>query len=255
MLQQPPKTSQIQQPVSSYLSSPGTVLTAENASQLLASMQPQPPSSFSQYYKQTATSNTPPKVNNSPIQSSPVQQGMSAAYSPSSTPKHQHQSPMAAHQMQSSGQFFSQSPKSQHSSPVTSYGTGASPTNVAKPKATPPSYYPTTTLSSSSSGGSARNQTISLPTVPVPSTSVFAGISPSIMSQAAVFGGISPSISQATTQNFLFSSLPQQIQQSQHQSMQIPVVQKQPPNAHGMGPNTTSSAGSNHFQQFINLPK
>jgi len=104
----------------------------------------------------------------------------------------------------------------------------------------PPSYFTSGGDSSSVMGSpGATAASIRLPTVPVPTTSMFSSM---------------PVISQAATQNYLFTSLPQH---SSQPTFDVAMLQAKPIGANpGLAGNRIPVSNSNDtFQQFLNLPK
>ena len=187
--------AQIMNPVQSSANFTSTeILTPENASQMLATMQPQPPSSLSSYFKQTSPSSTSTTYGQTLVTTkSPT--------TPVSRPPHQRQyvSPQRQQPQQ-------QSPKTQ-------------------------CYF----VDSTALANNPRNQTIRLPTVPVPTTSMLSSMSP-VISQATA------------TQNYLFTSLPQH---SAQPNFDVAMLQAKSINS-GRIPVT---AANESYQQFLNMPK
>ena len=203
------------------------LITPENATQLLATMQPQPPSSLAgQYFKQTSPSCLP-KQQASPIQQSPPGGGLYGSLknspsattpSPNSRSIHQQQSPINLNTSQN--QQFVTAQQQQNLSVKTALQQATS--------ASTGSYFPENSLSS----------VIRLPTVPIPTTSMFSSMTP-VISQASA------------TQNYLFTNLPQHSTQPNFdQLIQTKMI------AGSAGNRGTPVSNSNDaFQQFMNMPK
>merc|ERR1719273_1032220 len=186
-------------------------------------MQPQPPSSLAgQYFKQTSPSCLP-KQQSSPIQQSPPGglygslKNSTATTPPSSRSIHQQQSPINLNSSQN--QQFVTAQQQQNLSVKTALQQATS--------ASTDSYFPENSLSS----------VIRLPTVPIPTTSMFSSMTP-VISQATA------------TQNYLFTNLPQHSTQPNFdQLIQTKMI------AGSAGNRTPVSNSNDAFQQFMNMPK
>lgn len=193
------------------------MLTPQNASQMLASMQPQPPSALSSYYKQ-----------NSP-NCQPQQQPKAKNPSPSAYAK-------------SPGQQRTTGP--QQASPQTSihqpFLTATANVGHQSPQNKNQGYCATSPVAVQVASSSS----IRLPTVPVPTTSMFSTISQSVISPAAV-----------GTQNYLFTSLPQH---STQPNFDMSLLQTKPISSSPQQsriPVSSSQDQNFHLNQFMNLPK
>ena len=147
-------------------------LTPENVTQMLAAMQPQTPSSsqVGQYFKQTSPTCQQPK----PTQSSPIQQSPPPLYGslknsstsiPTSVARSMQQPPSQINMTANNQQFMVGQQQSQQQ---------PSPQNLSKPGgnlASTSNYFPVSE--------------IRLPTVPIPTTSMFSSTTPLISNTAA----------------------------------------------------------------------
>ena len=223
-------------------------ITPENASQLLATMQPQPPSSLgAQYFKQPSPQKSPQQQQihhhqNNKIMSNqkslPVVQASTATSvatvrnnsSTNSSSYSQFQSPLQ--QQQTSTNYVVATPMPAKSN-TTNMVSGSN-------------YFPAADNNSANIRTSTQN--IRLPTVPVPSTSVFStGIispTPSVISSQQ---------QQNTTQNYMFTSNIQPAHQNNQISSQpnfsMSVVNAKP------ATNNVSNSNADLFQQYLNIPK
>ena len=240
----------VNQHQSNFTTSPPTTakITPENASQLLATMQPQPPSSLgAQYFKQPSPQKSPQQQqihhhqNNKIMsnQKSPVVQASTATSvatvrnnsSTNSSSYSQFQSPLQQ-QQQTSTNYVVATPMPAKSN-TTNMVSGSN-------------YFPAADNNSANIRTSTQN--IRLPTVPVPSTSVFStGIispTPSVISSQQ---------QQNTTQNYMFTSNIQPAHQNNQISSQpnfsMSVVNAKP------ATNNVSNSNADLFQQYLNIPK
>jgi len=219
--------SPVQQHTASNLAA---ALTPENVTQMLATMQPQTPSSsqVGQYFKQTSPTCQQPK----PTQSSPLQQSppplygslknSSTSISTSVARSMQQQQPPSQINMTANNQQFmvgqQQSQQQQPQQP--------SPQNLSKPGgnlASASNYFPVSE--------------IRLPTVPIPTTSMFSSITP-VISQAA-----------AAPSNYLFTNLPQH---SAQPNFDVSMLQSK---TIGAGNRTPVSNSNDLFSNLLNMPK
>ena len=239
----------VNQHQSNFTTSPPTTakITPENASQLLATMQPQPPSSLgAQYFKQPSPQKSPQQQqihhhqNNKIMsnQKSPVVQASTATSvatvrnnsSTNSSSYSQFQSPLQ--QQQTSTNYVVATPMPAKSN-TTNMVSGSN-------------YFPAADNNSANIRTSTQN--IRLPTVPVPSTSVFStGIispTPSVISSQQ---------QQNTTQNYMFTSNIQPAHQNNQISSQpnfnMSMVNAKPTT------NNVSNSNADLFQQYLNIPK
>ena len=232
-------------------------ITPENASQLLATMQPQPPSSLgAHYFKQPSPQKSPQNQQqqihhhqNNKIMSNqkslPVVQASTAA----STAVIRNSS------TNSSSSSFSQfQPPPQQQQTSTNYVVATpmpakSNTNMGV-HVTGSNYFPGATNDNNSANNiRTTTQNIRLPTVPVPSTSVF---SSGIISPASSVISSSPQ-QQNTTQNYMFTSNIQPAHQNNQISSQpnfnMSMVNAKPTT------NNVSNSNADLFQQYLNIPK
>ena len=218
--------SPVQQHTASNLAA---ALTPENVTQMLATMQPQTPSSsqVGQYFKQTSPTCQQPK----PTQSSPLQQSPPPLYGslknsstsiPTSVARSMQQQPPSQINMTANNQQFmvgqQQSQQQQPQQP--------SPQNLSKPGgnlASASNYFPVSE--------------IRLPTVPIPTTSMFSSITP-VISQAA-----------AASSNYLFTNLPQH---SAQPNFDVSMLQSK---TIGAGNRTPVSNSNDLFSNLLNMPK
>ena len=217
--------SPVQQHTASNLAA---ALTPENVTQMLATMQPQTPSSsqVGQYFKQTSPTCQQPK----PTQSSPIQQSPPPLYGslknsstsiPTSVARSMQQPPSQINMTANNQQFMVGQQQSQQQQPQQ-----PSPQNLSKPGgnlASASNYFPVSE--------------IRLPTVPIPTTSMFSSITP-VISQAA-----------AAPSNYLFTNLPQH---SAQPNFDVSMLQSK---TIGAGNRTPVSNSNDLFSNLLNMPK
>ena len=226
-------------PVQQVAHSPASVTTAttslitpENATQMLATMQPQPPSSLGQYFKQTSPTIVHPKTSTQsspviqqspPLFGSPLKNSSSTSLTPTSMARSMSQ-PSQINLNATNQQFVNaqQSPQQNQQTSLNLSKTGTAAVATGN-------YFP--------------GDVIRLPTVPIPTTSMFSTMTP-VISQAA-----------ATQQNYLFTNLPQH---STQPNFDVSMLQSKT----GIGPAATGNrsipvANSNDpFSQLLNsMPK
>ena len=216
--------SPVQQHTASNLAA---ALTPENVTQMLATMQPQTPSSsqVGQYFKQTSPTCQQPK----PTQSSPIQQSPpplygslkhSSASNPTSVARSMQQPPSQIN-MTANNQQFMVGQQQQPQQP--------SPQNLSKPGgnlASASNYFPVSE--------------IRLPTVPIPTTSMFSSITP-VISQAA-----------APSSNYLFTNLPQH---SAQPNFDVSMLQSKTIGAGNRTPVSNSNDLFSNLLNSVNMPK
>ena len=246
----------VNQHQSNFTTSPPTTakFTPENASQLLATMQPQPPSSLgAQYFKQPSPQKSPQQQqqihhhqNNKIMsnQKSPIVQATSTAASVASVRNNSSTN-------SSSFSQFQPPPQQQTSTNYVVATPMPAKSNTNMGVVSGSNYFPASDNNSANirPGIGTSTQNIRLPTVPVPSTSVF---SSGIISQP-------PSVSissqqQNTTQNYMFTSNIQPAHQNNQISSQ-PNFSMSVVNAKPTTTNNVSNSNADLFQQYLNIPK
>jgi len=207
------------------------LITPENATQMLATMQPQPPSSLGQYLKQTSptvchqpkpsTQNSPVIQQSPPIFGSPLKNSSSTSVTPTSLARSMSQ-PSQINLNATNQQFVG----AQQSQQQNQTSLNLSKTGTA---AATGSYFP--------------GDVVRLPTVPIPTTSMFSTMTP-VISQAAA------------TQNYLFTNLPQH---STQPSFDVAMLQSKTGMGSAAAGNripTVSNNSNDPFQQLLNsMPK